>query len=164
MREPQWLVWARTQLGVREAPGVASNPAIMRYATRAQRFLGIAFNGDATPWCGVFAAAAMVECGLQPPPLAVRAKSWAAWGQPITPRLGAVLVFVRSGGGHVGFYTGETETHFRVLGGNQADSVSEMFIEKARCIAVRWPRAAPVAFAPVRLPGVGSVPVSVNER
>lgn len=163
MREPSWLAWARTQIGVREVPGASSNSRILRYADKAKRFLGIAFNSDGTPWCGVFVAAAMVDAGYDPPLIAVRARSWAAWGQPITPRLGAVLVFVRSGGGHVGFYTGETETHFRVLGGNQADAVNEMFIEKARCIAVRWPRAAPDAFAPVRLPGVGSVPVSVNE-
>lgn len=68
--------------------------------------LGVAFNADDTPWCGVFAAACLQEAGVDPPAFAVRAKGWADWSANLRPdRLapGAVLVFEREGGGHVGF-------------------------------------------------------------
>ncbi|RZL83684.1 MAG: hypothetical protein EOP66_03605 [Sphingomonas sp.] len=74
------------------------------------------------------------------PMLAVRAKSWATWGVNLrAERLapGAVLVFERPGGGHVGFYVGEDATAYHVLGGNQGDRVTVARIEKERCIARR---------------------------
>ena len=48
-------------------------------------------------------------------------------------------MFKRPGGGHVGFLVGQDATRYRVLGGNQSDAVTETWIEKARCVAIRWP-------------------------
>lgn len=127
--------------------------------------LGIIYNADSVPWCGVFVAACLDEAGLASPPFAVRAKSWADWGANLRPeRLapGAVLVFERPGGGHVGFYVGEDADAYHVLGGNQDDRVSIARLVKARCVARRWPKDQPVIGKPVRLAASMS-PVSRSE-
>ena len=165
-KEPAWLLAARAKLGTREAPGVANSPTIMGWAKKlGTKILGMAYNADSVPWCGVFVAACVHEDGLTPAPIAVRAKSWATWGQNIRPdRIapGAVLVFERAGGGHVGFYVGEDTTSYHVLGGNQSDRVSITRIEKSRCIARRWPAGRPVVEGPKLLSAAG-VPLSRGE-
>lgn len=164
MAEAPWLAVARALIGVRETPGTANNPIIMGWAAKlGVAILGIAYTADSTPWCGLFVAHCMKEVGIQPPKIAIRAKAWATWGIGVTPCLGAVLVFEREGGGHVGLYAGEDETHFYVAGGNQGDKVSITRIEKARRIACRWPADRPLDGAkPLRLTAAG-VPVSRSE-
>lgn len=138
---PPWKALALAKLGIRETPGAANNPTILGWAKRlGVKVLGIVYNDDsAIPWCGLFVAEVMSEAGFTPPKIAVRAKAWADWGEPTAPCDGAVLVFQRPGGGHVGFYAGEDATAYRVLGGNQGDAVSLTRIAKDRCVAVRWP-------------------------
>lgn len=142
MTQP-WMIEARKWLGTKEFPGRGSNPVIMGWIKRmGAKVLGITVNGDDVPWCGSFAAHCITSVGLTPPPIAVRASSWAMWGRAlIAPRPGCILVFVRSGGGHVGFYAGETKDKFRVLGGNQSDAVTETWIAKDRLApnGMRWP-------------------------
>jgi hypothetical protein len=60
--------------------------------------------------------------------------------------VGAVLVFKRAGGGHVGFYMGEDPDGqaLQVLGGNQADQVSVTRIMRNRLFAARWPDGLPL--------------------
>tara|TARA_R110002126_G_scaffold44153_2_gene126133 strand:+ start:545 stop:1216 length:672 start_codon:yes stop_codon:yes gene_type:complete len=53
--------------------------------------------------------------------------------QPIT---GAVLVFERGSGGHVGFAIGQDDTNFYVLGGNQSDAVTVARIAKSLLLDV----------------------------
>ena len=67
--------------------------------------------------------------------------------QPIT---GAVLVFERRSGGHVGFALGQDDTHFYVLGGNQSDAVTIARVAKSRLLGARWPATFPLR--PQRLP------------
>ena len=162
VREPAWLVSARAKLGTREAAGPANNPTILGWAKRlGTKVLGMFYNADSVPWCGVFAAECFDEAGVQSPLCAVRALSWADWGANLrAERLapGAVLVFQRPGGGHVGFYVGEDADAYHVLGGNQGDSVSVARLAKARCVARRWPSGRPVIGKPVRTAaGPGSV-------
>lgn len=158
----KWMAAARAKLGVRETPGPANNPIIMGWAKNlGSRVLGIAYGGDQTPWCGLFVAECMREVGIKPPAIAVRAKAWATWGDPCVPQRGAVLVFERAGGGHVGFYAGETANAYQVLGGNQGDAVSLALIAKDRCIAVRWPKG--VAQTGERVAVASSGRLSVNE-
>ena len=143
--EPAWLRAARAKLGMREAPGPANSQTILGWAKKlGTKVLGMVYNADSVPWCGLFVATCIAEAGLAPAPVAVRAKAWATWGDPVRPRVGAVLVFARDGGGHVAFYVGETDTHFEVLGGNQGDRVSIMRIARDRMIASRWPAGVPV--------------------
>lgn len=166
MTEPVWLQYARKQIGVREIRGPKHDSRIMAMVKRTARFLGITVNDDETPWCGTFAADCVLAAGHTPPKIAVRAKSWATWGVALptfNPPLGAVAVFERPGGGHVGFIVGETKTHFLILGGNQKDSVKVMRLEKERCIAVRWPTGVPVGRIPAPYLVATNADLSTNE-
>jgi len=130
------------------------------------KILGIDVRDDETPWCGTFAAHVVSHAGFQPPQIAVRASSWDAFGEAVSkPYLGAIVRFQRPGGGHVAFLTGVSADGrlFRVLGGNQGNAVNETWIERGRCVAMRWPKGAakPIALAPV-LDSAGAK-VSTNE-
>ena len=157
-----WMTAARAKLGTREVAGPGNSAAIMGWAKRlGGGVLGMVYGADSIPWCGLFVAECMAEAGLKSPPIAVRAKAWATWGDACQPSRGAVLVFQRDGGGHVGFYVGENNTAYRVLGGNQGDAVSEAWIAKDRCIAVRWPKGVTQAAERVTLASGGTL--STNE-
>jgi uncharacterized protein (TIGR02594 family) len=166
--DPSWLMAARRLLGTREAAGAANNPTILGWAKALGiKVLGIAYNADSVPWCGLFVAQCLRAGGvdLGTMKVGVRAKAWATWGSAIAAdRLapGAILVFDREGGGHVAFYVGEDAVYYHVLGGNQGDAVTIMRLAKSRCIARRWPAAWPVIGGPVKLTSAG-VPVSRNE-
>ncbi|MBD8471481.1 TIGR02594 family protein [Sphingomonas sp. CFBP 8765] len=162
--DPKWLRVARTKLGTKEAAGSANSATILGWAKRPTRVLGMVYNADSVPWCGVFVAHCLQEDGIEPVSIAVRATSWSTWGLSLRPeRLapGAVLVFERPGGGHVGFYIGEDATAYHVLGGNQGDAVTIARIAKDRCIARRWPAGRPVIGRPVQM--AARKPISTDE-
>lgn len=148
MSDPIWTAYGRKQIGTREIKGPKHEPKIMAMVNRTKRFLGITVKDDETPWCGTFMADCAIAAGFEPPPIAVRASSWGTWGQPTTPRLGAILVFSREGGGHVGQYVGEDKDRYYVLGGNQSNMVSIAPILKSRLTACRWPLGVPVTTRP----------------
>lgn len=157
----EWLPLARSFIGLREIPGAAHNATIKGWLRR----LGAWWQDDETPWCGVFVGFVMRESGFDVPRYYMRAKAWAEWGANLrTDRLspGAILVFSREGGGHVGFYVGEDASAYHVLGGNQSNAVTIMRIAKSRLTASRWPRGVPVIDGPVRLATNGR-PLSSNE-
>lgn len=161
----KWFEVAKSLIGTREIVGPKHNPTILAWAKKlGAKVLGISITDDETAWCGLFVAHCVSEAGLTPAPIAVRASSWEAWGANLrADRLapGAVLVFKRPGGGHVGFYVGEDAMAYHVLGGNQGNAVSVTRIEKARCVARRWPAGVPVTGAPVWINGTGKL--SKNE-
>ncbi|QCB40914.1 TIGR02594 family protein [Sphingomonas sp. PAMC26645] len=163
--EPKWLKAARAKLGTKEAAGSANSATILGWAKRlGTKILGMVYNADSVPWCGVFVAYCLQEDGIEPAAIAVRATSWSTWGSALRPeRLapGAVLVFERPGGGHVGFYVGEDPTAYHVLGGNQGDTVSVVRIAKDRCIARRWPSGRAVIGKPVQM--AARKPISTDE-
>jgi uncharacterized protein (TIGR02594 family) len=157
---PRWLNIAYKYHGLREIPGPRHNATIIGWLTKLRAW----WRDDETPWCGVFCAAVMQEAGLPYPKLYMRAKAWSDYGALLRPdRLapGAILVFDRAGGGHVGFYVGEDTGHYYVLGGNQSNAVNVMKLGKSRLVASRWPRGEPVIGKPVQMTG-GMV--STNER
>ena len=78
------------------------------------------------------------------------ARNWLLFGQAVQPIIGAVLIFERGSGGHVGFAVGQDDTHFYVLGGNQSDAVTIARIAKSRLLGARWPATYPPR--PQRLP------------
>jgi uncharacterized protein (TIGR02594 family) len=160
--EPLWLAFARTQIGVKEVAGPGNSPTIMGWAKKVgTKFLGIVYGADSTAWCGLFVSRCMVEVGINPPAIAVRASAWDNWGVTCKPTVGCVLRFSRSGGGHVGFYIGEDETCYHVLGGNQSDQVNITRIEKSRMVESRWPKDHRVSTQPLKMTGSGAV--SKNE-
>lgn len=156
---PPWLVKAESYAGLKEIPGPRHNAKIVGWL----RDLKAWWSDDETAWCGTFVAHCLSESGLPIPKLWFRARAWAEYGSLLRPdRLapGAVLVFERQGGGHVGFYVGEDPGFFYVLGGNQANGVNIMKLGKSRLIASRWPKDVPVIGKPARMAGG---PVSRNE-
>lgn len=164
-KDPAWLIAARGQLGTRELPGPTHNNKLIAFLNTASRFNGVVWRDDEMPWCGGFVAACLVAADVEPVKIAARAKSWATWGANLRRShlsLGAVLVFERPGGGHVGFYVGEDAAAYHVLGGNQGNCVSITRIAKSRCVASRWPRGVPVLGGPVLLKPNGSL--SRDER
>lgn len=165
MNDTLWLKKAYSLIGTREIKGPRHNPTILGWIRLlGAKVLGITVTDDETPWCGTFVSHCVSTAGLTPPPVAVRAKSWATWGLNLrADRLapGAVLVFERDGGGHVGFYVGEDATTYHVLGGNQSNAVNVTRIAKDRCVARRWPEKVPVNGAPVWVSATGTI--SKNE-
>lgn len=156
--EPAWLAYARTQLGVREVAGAGNSATILGWAKKlGAKVLGVVYNADSTPWCGLFVAQCMAQAGVTAPPIAVRASSWDGWGFAYHPTLGCVLRFAREGGGHVGLYVGEDDTCYHILGGNQGDAVTITRIEKSRMVASRWPLGFPVNTTPVKMTASGVV-------
>jgi hypothetical protein len=74
--------------------------------------------------------------------------------------LGDVLTFKRNGGGHVGIYVGEDQTHYHVLGGNQNNSVNVARIAKSRLTQARrtaWKIAQPANVRKVHLEPKGVI-------
>ena len=72
----------------------------------------------------------------------LRALKWVNFGKEIAVQdvsLGDVVIFKRSGGGHVGFYIAEDPVAYHVLGGNQGDMVCFTRISKDRLYAARRP-------------------------
>lgn len=149
---PSWLNVARLHIGTKEIPGPKHSPIILGWLERLKAW----WRDDETPWCGVFVAHCMQEAGIPIPKLYMRASEWATWGvnlrkERLAP--GAVLVFARKGGGHVGFYVGEDDNYYFVLGGNQNNSVNIHKIAKSRLLASRWPKGKPVLGKPIVMSG-----------
>ena len=100
-KEPAWLLTTRAKLGTREAPGLANSPTIMGWAKRlGAKVLGMVYNANSVPWCGLFVATCLAEDGIPAAQIAVRAKALATWGlnlrdERLAP--GAVLVCEREG-------------------------------------------------------------------
>lgn len=152
MSDPLWLTEARKHEGLKEIPGPKHNPTITGWLNKLRAW----WTDDETPWCGTFVAHCLQAAGLPIVQNWFRAKEWAEYGSNLRSTNvapGAILVFAREGGGHVGFYVGEDASFFYVLGGNQSNSVNVMKLAKARCIAIRWPKGAPVMGKPVRMTG-----------
>ncbi|WP_085025672.1 TIGR02594 family protein [Ensifer aridi] len=140
--EPVWMREARRFMGLKEVTGAASNGTILGWAKRLGGWVAGFYTNDDIPWCGL-AVAHWISFTLPSEPLPANylsALAWAKFGRQLeAPVLGAVLVFKRPGGGHVGLYVGEDASHFHVLGGNQSNSVSVTRIAKDRLEAIRWP-------------------------
>jgi len=133
---PKMLVEALKWHGTKEYQGDDDNPVILAWASELKM---AGYRNDATPWCGLFLALVAKRSSKPLPVSPLWARDWLNWGNvSYTAKLGDVLVFSRSGGGgHVGIYIGEDDTHYHVLGGNQGDAVSIVRVGKKRLLGVR---------------------------
>lgn len=139
-----WLDNAKSLMGTKETPGSGNNPKILDWAKNIGGFIGNFYKADEIPWCGLFVAYCFNKSGIAVGQNSLSALSWASWGTPIAKGVpGAVMVFVRPGGGHVGFYVSEDKDAYHILGGNQSDSVSITRVQKSRLKAIRWPKGQP---------------------
>ena len=161
---PKLLVEAVKHLGVKEFVGKEHNPIILGWA----KSLGLStiYTNDEIPWCGLFVAYCCHAQGLSVVERPLWALNWNRYGTQVTePMLGDVLTFKRDGGGHVGIYVGEDNTHYHVLGGNQNNSVSVSRIAKSRLNQARrtaWKIAQPANVRKVHLEAKGTV--TTNEK
>lgn len=166
-REPVWLREARRYMGLKEIAGPKSNATIMGWAKRFGGWIANYFTNDDIPWCGLFVGH-LISLTLpreKLPANPLGALQWAKFGNELSvPALGAILVFSRAGGGHVGFYLGETATHYTVLGGNQLNSVSITQIARSRLVVggIRWP-ATGERPALGRIAASGTASISTSE-
>lgn len=151
--------------GTWEWPGAAHNPVILSWA----KALGIdaIYKDDETAWCGLSAAYVLTRAKKFVPLKSwdlLRALKYKAFGvEVLHPAIGDVLIFGRTGGGHVGFYVGESKSTFFVLGGNQGNQFNIVEIAKTRLVAARRPvYTCPPASVKSVLLGASGV-VSQNE-
>ena len=138
---PKMLVEALKHYGIMEKVGKGSQVDIAKWAVE----VGVSgwYTDDDIPWCGLFVGVVAKRCGH---PFSagklLAAREWVNWGVGVSKenaKLWDVLVFSRTGGGHVGFYVGENDKAYLVYGGNQSNAVGFAFIAKDRCIGVRRP-------------------------
>lgn len=164
---PVWYGEAQRLKGVRETAGKASNPMITGWAKAIGGWIANVYTGDDIPWCGLFVAhcvGATLPAEVMPSnPLS--ALAWGTFGSPLKEgRVGAVVVFKRPGGGHVGFYVGEDATAIHVLGGNQSDAVTVTRVAKSRLVGFRWPVTVPLPAGAGPAPLLrADLPLSANE-
>ena len=138
-----WLKLAKSEIGVKEIPGPDHNPAVINYF-RDAGFPEI--DNDETAWCSAFANAMIERCGYAGSK-SLAARSFLTWGKKVDkPSAGDIVVFwrnsPRSWQGHVGFYVGETQTHIKVLGGNQSNAVNVSEYPKTQLLGYRKPVTA----------------------
>jgi uncharacterized protein (TIGR02594 family) len=156
---PKILVQAVKLIGTKEIVGKVHNPIILGWA----KDLGLSnvYTNDEIPWCGLFIAYCCHAAGLEVVERPLWALNWNKYGTKVTePMLGDVLTFKRNGGGHVGIYVGEDDTHYHVLGGNQNNSVSVSRIAKNRLNQARrtaWKVAQPANVRKVQLEPKGVI-------
>jgi uncharacterized protein (TIGR02594 family) len=136
-RPPKHFKIALAYLGTKEIYGREHNNVVVNFF---KRVVGKAYS-DETAWCAAFVGSCLVESGLASTK-ALNARSYTHWGEIVKkPRRGDVLVFWRespkSWKGHVGFYYGETEKDYIVLGGNQNNAVSLKKYPKSRLLGIR---------------------------
>lgn len=133
-----WMQSAYSLIGTKETPGPRSTQEIMDWAKVTE--VTETYSGDNVAWCGLFVAFCMADNGLPIIDTPLWAKSWNSYGTSlIVPQFGAIMVFTREGGGHVGFYVDEDSESYHILGGNQTDSVNVEHHSKPTCIGHRWP-------------------------
>ena len=139
-----WITEAKSARGRNEA---RDRSWLMGWLKRDGRSLG---DPGKNPWCGDFVETC-IRMALPDEPLLGAlgtnpywARNWLLFGQAVQPITGAVLIFERGVGGHVGFAVGQDDTHFYVLGGNQSDAVTVAHVAKSRLLGARWPATLPV--------------------
>lgn len=160
---PKMLREAAALYGTTEEAGSRNDPQIMAWAAETSKQVK-GYTADSIPWCGLFAAVCAHRAGWDIPENPLWALNWLNFGTPIdNPGIGDILVWRRKGGGHVGFYVGEDDTHYHVLGGNQGDKVSIIRLTKT-------PSQSGVGFRGARTPRwrvarpAGAVPLVRSSR
>lgn len=157
-----WMKVALEHIGTKEIKGPKHSSTIVGWLNR----LGAWWDSDEVPWCGVYVAAVMALSGIPYPRLYMRAKEWLSWGKKISvPVYGCVVVFGRTGGGHVGFVVGlDKSGNLLVLGGNQNDEVNVRAFPVSRVLGYRIPTGFEYRLAKaLRTYENGDVPLSRSE-
>jgi len=125
---------AHNFIGVREIPGIVSNPLIVAMGHIDNKWI----TDDDVAWCSSFVNFVCFCLGIQRTKSA-RARSWLKVGAPVLIKdatVGWDIVIIKRGQGqqpgpevmnapgHVGFYAGHTQDKITLLAGNQGNQVS----------------------------------------
>lgn len=147
--DPAWLDIARPLTGLHEVPGQQHAPEILAM-WRAIKRSGI--QSDEVPWCAAFVGACLERAGIRSSRFE-SAASYLTWGVRLDgPAHGCIVVFSRTGGGHVGFVVGRDPAwNLLVLGGNQGDQVSIKAFPVERVTGYRWPVDVPIPSEPLEI-------------
>ena len=144
MLTPAWLAAARKDIGLTEIVGSRHEPRVVEFFAEAGHPY---VKDDETAWCAAFVGAKLAEAGVKSTGL-LNARSYLGWGVALkAPVPGAIVVFKRGSStwqGHVAFCVGDAGASIRVLGGNQANAVSEALYGKASLLGYRWPDEVPL--------------------
>lgn len=138
-----WMAEARRVLGRHE---VRDNNWLRSWLKSDGRTLG---DPAKLPWCGDFVETCIrlaLPSESLPGALGQNpywARNWLLLGANTKPTYGAILVFERGSGGHVGFAVGADAACYHVLGGNQSNAVTIARIERKRLLGARWPASFP---------------------
>lgn len=131
--ETPWMQIAEREKGTREVQGSGSNPRVLEYLKTCGK------SNDETPWCSAFVNWVMIQAGYKGTNNAL-AKSWLTWGVPVNPVYGCLVILDRGGTkGHVGFLISKTDTHVKLLAGNQSDEVNYSDYPVRKVLGYRWP-------------------------
>ena len=111
----------------------------------------VGFDPRYTEWCAAFVNAVLSDSGMKnlhdmehPQPLTAR--SFLDWGEKVDlPLPGDIVIFPRGKSdwqGHVGFYVGweqheDGSVYWKILGGNQNDSVSIDLYKSTKALGIR---------------------------
>lgn len=163
-QELPWIVEGKKVFGLHEGRNKAELTAWLK--SDGSR-LG---DTEELPWCGDFVETAIKNSLPQerlPGALGQNpywARNWLLLGESTqSVPYGAILVFERGSGGHVGFAVGQDATDYYVLGGNQSNMVSVTRIAKSRLLGSRWPATYPNENRPLPAMTPGNIPRTTNE-
>ena len=124
---PRWYEIAKGEEGIKEFPGDADNPQVVKYLKSCSTLSQSFQRNDETAWCSAFVNWCVEQAGFEGTESAA-ARSWMHWGKPAAaPKKGCIVVLSRGSNpafGHVGFFVAQTSTTVQLLGGNQHDSVN----------------------------------------
>lgn len=165
VKELPWIVTAEALMYTQEISGSKSNPVILSWAKQIGGFIATYYKDDDIPWCGLFVAWCMhineISITIKNP---LSALEWSKFGTKIDPCYGAIMVFTRTGGGHVGFYVSEDSESYHILGGNQSNMVNITKVAKSRFHSARWPIGYEKLITPGRIKRTFDGKLSVNEE
>jgi len=145
---PQWVRVARNELGVREISGDSHNRRIIEYHSTTGRF-----QTDEIPWCASFCTWVLQNssCSTSGCTAAARSFSTASAVTRLSkPYFGCIIVFKYGSGaqwsGHVGILEEIVNQRFKVLGGNQSDSVKYSYFGRTKLYGYYWPINKPLTY------------------
>jgi uncharacterized protein (TIGR02594 family) len=162
-KELPWIVAGKAVFGLHE---IEDNRALKGWLRSDGKTLG---DPKALPWCGDYVETCIKNSiPKEPFPGALGenpywARNWLYFGEDYGLVYGAIVVFKRGSGGHVGFAVGQDRNDIYVLGGNQSNAVTISRISRSRLLGARWPSTydKPKKRLPTMSPN--NIPKTTNE-
>jgi uncharacterized protein (TIGR02594 family) len=162
-KELPWIVEGKKVFGLHE---INDNTKLTAWLRSDGQRLG---DPSKLPWCGDYVETA-IKNSLPKEPFSGAvgknpywARNWLKFGHSCTPRYGAIIVFSRGKGGHVGFVVGEDDNDYYVLGGNQSNMVNISRISGDRYLGCTWPVTFDEPERPLLKMTPNNIPKTTNE-